>query len=79
MPPSVITVRELHRHMAGIAKRVKRGERFLVLKHAKPVFRIEPANEPVKNRRFVLKDIGAIRFKGNKTLSRDIDRILYGS
>lgn len=42
---NTIGVRELREETAKYAKRVQKGESFIVLKHARPLFRIGPVDE----------------------------------
>ena len=78
MIPTTITVRELHQDLPRIAAKVKRGQRFIVVKHAVPLFSIGPAIEPLEKPQYTMADFAKIQFKGGKNLSRDIDKILYG-
>jgi antitoxin (DNA-binding transcriptional repressor) of toxin-antitoxin stability system len=78
MKPTVIGIKDLHRKLPDITKAVGRGRSFVVVKHAKPVFRIEPM-ETRHGPLYTLTDIEGARFKGrHKTLSQDIDRLVYG-
>ena len=79
MVPKVITVRELHKSLPAIAKRVAKGQSYVVTRYAKTLFRIEPdVPAETEKKTYTLDDILAIKFKGGKNLSRDIDKIVYG-
>ena len=80
MAPKIITVRELHNSLPAIAKRVAKGQSYVVTRYAKTLFRIEP-DVPAKaeKKNYTLDDIMKLRFKGGKTLSMDVDKILYGA
>ena len=80
MAPKTITVRELHNSLPKIAARVAKGQSYIVTRYAKTLFRIEPdVPAKVEKKNYTLDDILAIRFKGGKTLSQDIDKIVYGT
>ncbi|MFA5945796.1 MAG: hypothetical protein WC802_02720 [Patescibacteria group bacterium] len=75
MNVKTITVRELHQNMPAIGAAVKRGQRYIVVRHARPLFSIaEP--EAVEPKTYKIADLVGI-YKGDKHLSRDIDKILY--
>lgn len=79
MAPKTITVRELHNSLPKIAARVAKGQSYVVTRYAKTLFRIEPEIPAEKDRKtYTLEDILAIKFKGGRNLSRDIDKIVYG-
>lgn len=63
--------------MKQVAKAAGRGQVFTVVRHAKPVFRIEPFRQrPGKG---TLMDFTKIQFRTeNPNLSKEIDKILYG-
>ena len=48
MEPQFIGVKQLHRDLPKIAERVRRGQSFIVMKHAKPILRIEPVRQTKK-------------------------------
>ncbi len=76
--PKTIGARELQRNLKKIFERADKGESFIVAKNARPVFRIEPM-ETVKKKKYTKKDLFSIRFRsGDKNLSKNIDKILYG-
>ncbi len=78
MKPIVIGIRDLHRNIAAIAKATKRGRTFVVAKHAKPLFRIQPMEER-HTHIFTLADLVSLQFKSrHKRLSQDVDRVTYG-
>lgn len=75
---NIIGVKELYKNMNKVAAKVKKGQSFLVMKHAEPLFRIEPAHV-VHHGKFLLEKLQKIQFKSNDSnLSRNIDKILYG-
>lgn len=80
MAPKTITVRELHNSLPKIAARVAKGQSYVVTRYAKTLFRIEPDVPVGKERKnYTLDDIMKLHFKGGKTLSMDVDKILYGA
>lgn len=80
----IIGVKELRTKLPNIAKAAGRGERFLVMRHHLPLFRIEPVEaepEPKKMRGTLAEAFAHLQFsdpKGDKNLSRKIDEIVYG-
>ena len=76
MAYTIVGIKELHRDLVKITKKVGRGESFLVMKYSKPVFKIEPAKNDHK---YTRDDLLAIRFKtSDRNLSKKIDQIVYG-
>lgn len=74
----VIGIKELQHNLARVAQEVSRGGRFVVLKHARPAFRIEPIVHRGE-KAYTLEDLYDIRFKTrDRNLSKKIDRIAYG-
>ena len=76
--PRVIGVKQLHKDLKKITQQVQKGERFIVMKHAKPLFWLVPYKEE-KEFPYVLKDLEQLQFVG-KVGSKpwDIDQIVYG-
>lgn len=75
---NIIGVKELYKNMNKVAAKVKKGQSFLVMKHSEPLFRIEPAL-PVHQGKLLLEKLKKIQFKGgDRHLSQNIDKILYG-
>ena len=74
----IIGIKELQHSLSKVAKETAEGKSFVVLKHAKPIFRIEPIHvKGVKT--YSLEDLYDIQFKTNdRNLSKKIDRITYG-
>lgn len=71
-----IGMKELYHNLSGVAREVEAGRTFVVLKHAHPVFRIEPMRKTVK-KTYTLADLAAIRFQSNdRNLSKKIDHIV---
>ena len=81
MATQTIGIKELHANFPKITRATQRGQSFLVLKHARPVFRIEPTNlHPVHKKKGDLRNFLKIGFRsGEKHLSQRIDEILYGA
>lgn len=77
MDAQIIGIRELHQNLKRISNAAMRGKIFTVVRNSKPVFRIEPIVQSNRGK-YTLADLAKIRFKGDKNLSRNIDRILYG-
>lgn len=42
---NIVNLKELRENMAKYAKRVEKGDSFIVIKRSKPLFRISPINE----------------------------------
>jgi len=78
METQIIGIKQLHKELSKISEKARKGQSFIVVKNSKPVFRIEPLESLVKPR-YTLKDLEKIRFKGEKNLSKNIDKILYGA
>lgn len=79
MTPTAIGVRELQRDFASIKAAVGRGKSFVIMSHAKPIARLVPMEEEKPKAKYTLKDFEKIRFSGgDKNLSKNIDKILYG-
>lgn len=76
MQEATIGVKELYTSLPKIARATSRGSSFVVVKHSKPLFRIEPLT--TRQKTYTKYDMEKLRFKGGKTLSQDIDKILYG-
>ena len=77
MPTKAIGIKELQRDLTKIAREARRGASFIVLKHAVPMFRIEPP--ALQNKKYSWADIEKLQVHtGQQNLSRDIDKIVYG-
>lgn len=73
---TTIGVKQLHKELKNIARDTKKGKSFLVMNRSEPIFRIEPVTQkPQKGLDAFLN----IHFSGDKNLSKDIDKILYGA
>lgn len=73
-----IGMREFLRNTKKIRAAVARGESFEVLDRTTPIFRIVPAGEPPK-KKYTFAELQKFRFNSHKkTLSQDIDKIVYG-
>ena len=78
MEPILIGINQLHKELTKVTRATQRGRSFLVMKHAKPMFRIEPATAP-QAKKYRLSDLLALQFHGDdKNLSKNIDKIVYG-
>lgn len=84
MTIKTIGVKELHKNMKKISEQAQKGVNFVVMKHAKPIFKIGPVNSyPTK--KYTLGDFKKITFNSkdiggvDKNLSQNIDKILYGA
>lgn len=76
MNTTTIGVKQLHKELKNIAKETRKGKSFLVMNRTEPIFRIEPvAPKPQKS----MDDLFKIHFSGDKNLSKNIDKILYGA
>lgn len=76
MQPKNIGIKQLHRDLSKVVKAAERGGSFVVFRHTRPVFRIEPV-EP-RQGRYTLADLKTIRFSAkNKKLSHEVDRIVW--
>jgi antitoxin (DNA-binding transcriptional repressor) of toxin-antitoxin stability system len=79
MKTQTINIRELHSQLKRIYGETLRGRSFVVIKNAKPVFRIEPVSKEGP-RKYTLRDIERIQFKsGRRKLSKEIDNMLYSA
>lgn len=75
---TIIGIKELQHNLARVARQTLAGKSFVVLKHAKPLFRIEPINVPGK-KTYTIEDLYDIQFETkDRNLSKKIDRITYG-
>jgi antitoxin (DNA-binding transcriptional repressor) of toxin-antitoxin stability system len=80
MAYTIIGIKQLHKELTQITKKVSRGESFLVMKHSTPVFRIEPENT-AGAKKYTLDELLGTRFKfktKDKNLSKKVDEIVYG-
>lgn len=74
----IIGIKQFHKDMKKISELVAEGQEFIVVKNSKPAFKIVPVN-PLKSL-FTLKDLSKLQFNtGQKNLSKEIDKILYGT
>lgn len=71
-------MREFLRSTKKIRAAVARGESFEVLDRTTPIFRIMPVLDQPK-KKYTFEDLEKFTFNsGKKTLSQDIDKIVYG-
>lgn len=73
----LIGIKQLHKDLPKVAEAVRRGKSFIVMKHAKPLFRIEPIQRQGK-KKYTFEDMLKIRFRAEKNLSKKIDHYVYG-
>ena len=74
-----IGMRELGRNLSRISHEAAMGNRFLVTKNNKTIFRIEPENE-IKKKIFTSADLTrASVATGDPNLSQKVDEIVYGT
>ena len=80
MPVQMIGVKEFHANLPKVARGVSRGMSYIVMKHARPLFRVEPTRVPPRGKKqYTLRDLMKLRFRsGEKNLSQRIDEIVYG-
>ena len=77
--PEMIGVKQLHKDLKKISQRTLRGESFIVMKHTKPLFLLIPYEKNEEEKPYTLKDFARLQRKtGEKNLSKQIDRIIYG-
>ena len=77
--PEIIGVKQLYRNLGVIAKRTRKGESFVVMKHTTPLFRVVPYEEDAESKPYTLGDLMQLQFRsGEKNLSKKIDKIVYG-
>ena len=77
MQTKTIGVKQLHQQLDKITRETRQGTSFVVLKHTTPLFRIEPIN-PIQ-KKYTLDDFKKLQFhSGEKNLSKNIDKIVYG-
>ena len=73
----IVGIKELHRNLKSIAEEVQIGQVFIVVKHGKPIFEINPYQNE-KKKKYTLADFKKLQFKsGSPNLSQEIDQILY--
>ncbi|OGL66544.1 hypothetical protein A2856_02535 [Candidatus Uhrbacteria bacterium RIFCSPHIGHO2_01_FULL_63_20] len=78
MAPLNINIRTFRETLPAVAEQIARGRSFLVMKHAKPLFRVEPVQRGESATTYTLADLSAARFKGGKRASRLVDKDAYG-
>ncbi len=79
MDIGTIGIKELHKKLNQVAKAAKQGQSFIVFKHLKPLFRIEPIHAPQAAHRYTRHDLARLQFKNsNKHLSKGVDSMVYG-
>ncbi|MEK7084529.1 MAG: hypothetical protein AAB932_04810 [Patescibacteria group bacterium] len=76
----MIGIKELYQTLPKIAEAARKGRSFLVVKHNKPIFRIEPVETArPKKKKNTMAQFAALQFRGGDPMaSKEIDRIVYG-
>lgn len=78
---TIVSIRQLHKNLGRIARRVKKGERVLVLRHSEPMFVLTPYEEKrhlARVPKYGLADLQKLKVKGgDRNISRKIDKIVY--
>ena len=80
---TIVGIKQLHRDMSRIARRVKQGERILVMKHAAPMFVLAPYQSGdwmrTEKKKYTLANLRNLQTKGgDRHISKKIDAIVYG-
>lgn len=70
-----ISIREYIRNYNDYNDKVMKGESFVIVKNNKPQIKLSPIDSEKK---YSMKDLMSIRFSGDKNLSKNIDKIVYG-
>jgi prevent-host-death family protein len=78
----IVTMLEFRKDAAGILRRIRKGERFVLSHRGRPVARLEPvsARKPLDlaNDPFLTIGSRATKSPKGRTRHEDIDRIVYG-
>ncbi len=77
MNATIVPINQIYHDLKRITEKVLSGESFLVVKNSKPIFKITPYKR-AKMKKYNLSDFKKIRFSGDKNLSKNIDKVLYG-
>lgn len=80
--PTIVGIKQFHKNMNRIARRVKRGERIVVMKHTAPMFVLTPyqSDDWIRTERktYTLADLKKLQTKGGDSrISKNIDAIVY--
>jgi len=80
---TMVGIKQLHRDMSRIARRVKGGERIVVMKHAAPMFVLAPYHDGylirMKKKKYTLADLKKLQTRGgDRSISKKIDALVYG-
>ncbi len=70
-----ISIREYLRNYNFYNSKVIKGESFVIVKNNEPQIMLSPIQDEKK---YTIKDLLKIRFSGDKNLSKNIDKIVYG-
>ena len=77
-----VTMLELRKNAAGVLRRIRKGERFVLTHRGRPVARLEPVEAVVSSNplgdSFLTISRRAVPSPKGKTDHAEIDRILYG-
>ena len=79
MTDTIIGIKELHRNLKRVTDAAVKGKSFTVVRDSKPVFRIGPVAGEIGTADTFADMLERLKFRGGKHLSRDIDKIVYGS
>lgn len=75
---NIIGVKELYKNLHKVAAKTKKGQSFLVMKHMKPLFEINPVHTTTTGQR-LLGALKKMQIKsGDPDLSKKVDEIVYG-
>lgn len=79
MPNEIIGFKELRTNLTRIGKQAEKGHGFLVMKHNRPLFRIQPIEHTDNKAETLFDAFKDVRFSGgDPNLSKHIDDIVYG-
>lgn len=70
-----ISIREYLRNYNTYNDKVMKGECFVITKNNQDQIKLSPVDT---DKRYTMKDLLSIRFSGDKDLSKNIDKIVYG-
>lgn len=70
-----ISIREYLRNYSAYNDKVMKGESFVITKNNQDQIKLSPVDGDKKH---TMKDLLSIRFSGDKDLSKNIDKIVYG-
>lgn len=76
----MIGVKEFRHQLPKVLRAVTRGERFTIVRYAKPIAMMSPIPRGEK-KKYTMKDLLDLRFTfktKDKNLSKKVDQIVYG-